>query len=77
MRLSPPYSIVCAAKVAYVNLVMYCGAWFKSVRLRVHLSYVLYGFALASTFNLYHPMVLTGGRLGTSVMVYPKMQIQK
>ena len=39
------------AKVAYVSLVMYCGTWFymrEISLLRVHLSFVLYGFA----FNL-------------------------
>ena len=35
--------------------------------LRVHLAYVFYGFALA---NIYHPLVLNGGRLGTSIMVH-------
>ena len=40
------------AKVAYVNLVMYCGARFyrEISLLRVHLSYVVYGFAFTNAF---------------------------
>ena len=48
------------AKVAYVNLVIIAVQG---------LAYLLYGFAFASAFNRYHPLVLNGGRLGTSVMV--------
>ena len=32
----------------------------------VHLSYVLYGFAFANAFNLYHPLVFNGDSLWTT-----------
>ena len=34
----------------------------------VHSSYVFYGFTFANAFNLYHPLILNGGSLGTSVI---------
>ena len=55
---------------------MYCGAWFKtdnSVRSvyfgYIYPKYVLYGFAFANAFNLYHLLILNGGSLELVILM--------
>ena len=55
------------AKVAYVNLVMYCGASDYSVR-SVYLEYIYPMYYMASLLTFINPLVLNGDSLGTSVI---------
>ena len=52
------------AKVAYVNLVMYCGAWFRSV----YLEYIYPFYYMALLLTFINPLLLNGDSLGTSVI---------
>ena len=64
------------AKVAYVNwsCIAVHGLSDYSV---IYPKYVLYGFAFANAFNLYHLLILNGGSLGTSVIFILMVHLNK